>query len=364
MPHRIPGILYIDDDEGLRRLVQNEMRRHGIEITVADSGRAGLEKASTGDFDVIGLDHFMPGENGLDVLAALKQLPNDPTVIYVTGSDDINVAVAALKSGAGDFVIKDVQGHFLPLLRKSIGAAVDQIRLKRAKQSAESEIRAANARLERLAAKQAVLLREMNHRIGNSLQLITSMIRLQAASTQDTDARDVLRQAAERVIAVAQVHQRLYTSDDVRYVQMRPYLTQLLAELQTAAAERGCDLTLDVEDRRLTTDQAISVGITVSELVTNALKYAYPDEGGGPVRVRLKTLADGKCELVVEDNGIGAGNGDDVKGTGVGARIVDAMAKSLGATHTIDRDHAGTRSIIRFVPSEAEEDTEDIAAPK
>lgn len=363
MPHRIPGILYIDDDEGLRRLVQNEMRRHGIEITVADSGRDGLAKASTGDFDIIGLDHFMPGETGLDVLAALKRLPNDPMVIYVTGSDDINVAVAALKSGAGDFVIKDVQGHFLPLLRKSIGAAVDQIQLKRAKQFAESEIRAANVRLERLAAKQAILLREMNHRIGNSLQLITSMIRLQAASTHDTDARDVLRQAAERVIAVAQVHQRLYTSDDVRYVQMRPYLTQLLAELQIAATERGCSLTMEVEDRRLTTDQAISVGITVSELVTNALKYAYPD-AGGPIRVRLNTIADGRCELVVEDDGIGDSNGEDVKGTGVGARIVDAMAKSLGATHAIDRGHAGTRSIIQFAPSEAEGDSEGMGAPK
>ena len=362
MPNRIPGILYIDDDDGLRRLVQNEMRRHGIEIAVAGSGRDGLEKASTGEFDVIGLDHFMPGENGLDVLTELKKLPNDPMVIYVTGSDDINIAVAALKSGAGDFVIKDVQGHFLPLLRKSFRAAIDQIQLKRAKQFAESEIRAANVRLERLAAKQAILLREMNHRIGNSLQLITSMIRLQASSTQDQDARNVLRQAAERVIAVAQVHQRLYTSDDVRYVQMQPYLTQLLAEQQTAAAEQGGDLTLEVEDRRLTTDQAISVGIVVSELVTNALKYAYPDTGG-PIRVRFAVLPDGKCELVVEDNGVGPGNSDDIKGTGVGGRIVDAMARSLGATRMMDRSHAGTRSIIQFTPSEAEDGSE-AAAPK
>jgi len=72
--------------------------------------------------------------------------PTCPKCQQVIPSDDINVAVAALKSGAGDFVIKDVQGHFLPLLRKSIGTAVDQIQLKRAKQFAESEIRAANVR--------------------------------------------------------------------------------------------------------------------------------------------------------------------------------------------------------------------------
>lgn len=357
MPHRIPGILYIDDDEGLRRLVQNELQRHGIQISVADSGRDGLEKASTGAFDVIGLDHFMPGENGLDILAALKRLPNDPTVIYVTGSDDINVAVAALKSGAGDFVIKDVEGHFLTLLRKSFSAAVAQIQLKRAKQFAESEIRAANVRLERLAAKQAAMLREMNHRIGNSLQLITSMIRLQASSTQDLEAREVLRQTAERVIAVAQVHQRLYTSDDVRYVQIKPYLTQLMAEQQIAAKERGCELVIDVAELRLTTDQAISVGIIVSELVTNALKYAYPCDGG-PIRVSLRTSPDGMCELVVEDDGVGRGDASEVQGTGVGTRIVDAMAKSLGAAQLFDERHKGMRAIVRFTPGSGEEDGE------
>ena len=80
--------------------------------------------------------------------------------------------------------------------------------------------------------------------------------------------------------------------------------------------------------------------------------------------MRLNTNADGKCELVVEDNGVGtSNNGDDVKGTGVGARIVDAMAKSLGATHAIDRGHAGTRSVIQFMPSEAEDDPENTRAP-
>ena len=119
---------------------------------------------------------------------------------------------------------------------------------------------------------------------------------------------------------------------------------------------------MEVEERRLTTDQAISVGIMVSELVTNALKYAYPDTGG-PIRVRLKTIADGRCELVVEDNGVGSSNGDDVKGTGVGRRIVDAMAKSLGATRTTDPGHAGTRSVIQFTPSEAQDEAENVEPP-
>ena len=154
MPHSSPPqILYIDDDTGICRLVVKELARHGIDTVVAHSGQDGLRIAAGQRFDVVCLDHFMPGENGLDILSALNALPATPAVIYVTGSEDINIAIAALKAGASDFVVKDVQGSYLPLLRKAIGTAVTQSQLRRAKERAESEILAANERLEKLAAK-------------------------------------------------------------------------------------------------------------------------------------------------------------------------------------------------------------------
>lgn len=350
MPER-PRFLYIDDDLGTCRLVAREMGRHDIDTTVAHSGADGLRLAAGQAFDVIGLDHFMPGEDGIEILAALTGLTDPPSVIYVTGSEDINVAIAALKAGASDFVVKDVQGSFLALLRKAIGSAVAQQQLRRAKERAEAEIRAANARLEKLTATQSVLLHEMNHRIGNSLQLITSMIRLQAAATQDTHAKDVLRQAAERVIAVAQVHQRLYTSDDIRHVEMQPYLEKLLEDQKMAARDRGCRLDIDIADVKLGTDRAISLGIIVTELVTNALKYAYP-ESGGPIRVRLgHENGAGEIQhlqLVVEDEGVGQGSATGMSGTGVGSRIVHAMAGNLGAELKQNGGDQGFHSILTF----------------
>nr|WP_298688494.1 response regulator [uncultured Dongia sp.] len=346
-----PHILYIDDDPGIGRLVSNELRRHNINATVAQSGAQGLRLATETAFDVVGLDHFMPGENGLEILAALNRLPNSPAVIYVTGSEDINIAVAALKAGASDFVVKDVHGSFLTLLRKAIDSAVMQSQLRRAKEKAEAEILSANERLEKLAAKQAILLHEMNHRIGNSLQLITSMIRLQASATHDPHAKSVLRQAAERVIAVAQVHQRLYTSDDIQFVEMQPYLGKLLEDQQLAAKDRGCELSAEIDDVKLSTDRAISVGIIVTELVTNSLKYAYPD-AGGPIRVILAPTHDDALSLAVEDDGVGhvsaADDRSEAQGTGVGSRIVDAMAKSLGAQLAQDSDSNGFRSVLVF----------------
>jgi two-component sensor histidine kinase len=356
-----PHILYIDDDPGICRLVTKELARHDINTTTAHSGADGLRLAAEGGFEVVGLDHFMPGENGLEILAALIALPHAPSVIYVTGSEDINIAVAALKSGASDFVVKDVEGSFLALLRKSIAGAVTQAQLRRAKDLAEAEMRAANERLEKLAAKQSVLLHEMNHRIGNSLQLITSMIRLQASSTQNSHAKDVLRQAAERVIAVAQVHQRLYTSEDIQHVHMRPYLIKLLEDQQLAAQDRGCSLTVEIDDLKLATDRAISVGIIVTELVTNALKYAYPNEGG-PIRVRLAATDNDNLALTVEDEGIGhPGSIQSAKGTGVGSRIVDAMSRSLGGELRQNGEHGGFRSVLLF-PQSLEAMREEVRA--
>lgn len=346
-----PHILYIDDDPGLCRLVAKELARHDIETTVAHNGADGLRLAATQSFDVIGLDHFMPGENGLEILAALNRQPDAPAVIYVTGSEDINIAVAALKAGASDFVVKDVQGSFLALLRKAIGIAMTQSHLRRAKEMAEIEILAANERLEKLTAKQAVLLHEMNHRIGNSLQLITSMIRLQASATDDPHAKEVLRQAAERVVAVAQVHQRLYTSDDVQHVEMKPYLGKLLEDHELAARDRGCRLSIDIEDVKLSTDRAISVGIIITELVTNSLKYAYPATGG-PIRVKLAPTTASNLVLAVEDDGIGHAAGREsassMESTGVGSRIVDAMARGLGAQLERDSSGQGFRSVLVF----------------
>jgi two-component sensor histidine kinase len=352
-----PSVLYIDDDEGICRLVQKDLLRVGYDIFCVRSGSEGLAILAERNIDVVCLDHFLDGETGLDVLVKIIDLPCRPAIIYVTGSEDINIAIAALKAGAVDFVVKDVQGAFLTLLRKSTGGAIDQLRLRRDKEKAEAEIVAANEQLRLLTEKQTMLLHEMNHRIGNSLQLIISMIRLQASATKDEHAKSVLRQTAERVIAIAQVHQRLYTSEDVQFVDMGPYLTKLLEDQRIIAEGHGCHLDIDLANIRLATDRAISVGIIVTELVTNSLKYAYP-EGVGPIRVRLQPLPDDKVLLSVADAGVGyQANGTagahTAQGTGVGSRIVDAMAKSLGGALKIDSGPNGTQASIVFTEDKA-----------
>jgi len=132
-------ILYIDDDPGLCRLVQRDLERRGYVVEIAPDGASGLVRIAQGGIDVVALDHYMPNQDGLETLASIRDLAEPPPVIYVTAMQEGRVAVAALKAGAADYVAKDVQGEFLPLLQRAIDAALDAVMLRRAKEAAEAE---------------------------------------------------------------------------------------------------------------------------------------------------------------------------------------------------------------------------------
>ena len=132
-------ILYIDDDPGLCRLVQKDLERQGHVVEVAIDGASGVARIAQGGIDVVALDHYMPNQDGLETLASIRTLAEPPPVIYVTAMQEGRVAVAALKAGAADYVSKDVQGEFLPLLQRAIDAALDAAMLRRAKEEAEAE---------------------------------------------------------------------------------------------------------------------------------------------------------------------------------------------------------------------------------
>jgi two-component sensor histidine kinase len=255
--------------------------------------------------------------------------------------------VTALKAGAADYLVKDAQGDFIPLLQVAVDNALRQAELQKARDEAEAEIHASRDRYAALAAEREVLLREVNHRVGNSLQIIASLLHLQANSATQDDVKAALTNAMGRVAAVAQVHRRLYTSHDLKSVMLNQYLDALLEDLRRSAeGNRMSRLTLHAEPVEIDPDRAVAIGIIVNELVMNAVKYAYPD-GAGPIHVELRAQGD-DLELVIADEGVGLNAKSDPRSTGMGQRIVSAMAAKLDASVERDPDHAGTRIVLRF----------------
>src|SRR5665213_934663 len=127
------NVLYIDDDEGLCRLVTRTLDREGIRVVTSLNGEAGLKALAAEEFDVIALDQNMPGLDGLGTLERIHAIPNHPPVIFVTGEQDTKLAITALKGGASDYVVKDSTGEFIPLLKAAFQKVVESMRLRRAK---------------------------------------------------------------------------------------------------------------------------------------------------------------------------------------------------------------------------------------
>jgi two-component sensor histidine kinase/ActR/RegA family two-component response regulator len=348
------SLLYIDDDHGLCRLVTRALEREGIKVTCANDGESGLKMLSEDEFDVIALDQNMPGLDGLGTLERIHALPDHPPVIFVTAAQDSKLAVNALKAGAFDYVVKDAGGEFVPLLKAAAQTAVKGMRMLRAKEAAEAEVREARDRFQALADERAMLLREVNHRVGNSLQLIASLLHMQGNTSSSEDVKDALNAATGRVMAVAQVHRRLYTSDTVKSVAVDQYLKALVEDLRISAESDGlAQLTISADPIETDPDRAVAVGVIVNELIMNALKYAYPADKG-PIRVGLKANGPDSAVVIVEDDGVGmdASMATPQRGsTGLGQRIVRAMADKLGAKVDHDAKHRGTKIEIAFALS-------------
>ena len=313
----------------------------------AADGRQGLERLAQGGIDVVALDQYMPGLDGLETLEQILKIPDAPPVVFVTASQDSAIAVTALKAGAADYLVKDAQGDFIPLLQVAVNGALKQAEIQRARDEAEAEVHASRDRYAALAAEREVLLREVNHRVGNSLQIIASLLHLQANSSTQDDVKAALTNAMGRVAAVAQVHRRLYTSHDLKSVLLNQYLEALLEDLRRSAeGNKMSRLTLKAEPIEIDPDRAVAIGIIVNELVMNAVKYAYPD-GSGPIHVELKPEGDDLL-LSITDDGVGLNVKTDPRSTGMGQRIVTAMASKLEADVERDTAHSGTRIVLRF----------------
>lgn len=334
-------VLYVDDDAALVRLVQKSLGRRGFEVTHAANAEDALSHIADGTIDVIALDHYLTSGTGLDFLGRLSGLDSCPAVVYVTGTSEMNVAVAALKAGAVDFVPKTVGDDFLVLLGSALKQAVEKARLRAQKEAAEREVHIARDRAE-------ALLSEVNHRVANSLTLVASLVSLQANAVSDEGAKSALEETKARIYAISLVHKRLYSSGDVRFVELNEYLSSLLEHLELAMRDEGhgTSLKYDLEPIKLRTDASINLGVIVTEWVTNAFKYAYPN-GSGEIRVGLKLLTEKSAQLTVEDDGIGRGDGGSPRGSGLGTRIVKAMAMSMDAQiHYLERSPGTSAQLV------------------
>jgi two-component sensor histidine kinase len=246
-------------------------------------------------------------------------------------------------------IILVVGGVIITVLRyaREISIARDEVTVLNA--NLEERVSERTADLVRSRDRAEVLLTEVNHRVANSLALVVSLIKLQSTAVSDQAAKNALSETQGRIYAISLIHKRLYSSGDVRFVVLDEYLSGLLEHLETSMHAEGYGATLrhSIDPMKLATDTCVNLGVVVTEWVTNAFKYAYPDHTG-EVRVRVAATSGGRAELLVEDDGAGRGNNPSIKGTGLGTRIVNAMAVTMRAEIEYLKKERGTSARMRF----------------
>ncbi|CAO3458982.1 hypothetical protein [Azospirillum largimobile] len=204
-----------------------------------------------------------------------------------------------------------------------------------------TEIKSMEAALRKLVGQKSTLLREVNHRVKNSLQLVSSLLTLQTLSLPDEAVRVHFQDARSRIEAIARVHNRLYQADQFQTIEFGTYLNELCEDLARASGgESMCDIVVRSEVIDLPIDHAAPLGLIANELITNAVKH----RGGGPARVTVTFRREGDdLSLTVSDRGPGLPSNFDIrKSRSLGMRLVSSLAGQIRASVDIDTTPQGT----------------------
>ncbi|MGC4094829.1 MAG: histidine kinase dimerization/phosphoacceptor domain -containing protein [Polyangiaceae bacterium] len=337
--------LIVEDNEADAFLVKklldtssSTMRRLG-QFSV-EAGRTlahALARVEHANFDVVLLDLGLPDSQGLDTLRALRAAAPAASVVVFTGTGELELGISALGLGAQDFLLKD---------ELNPAVVVRTLRFAIERRRAEAEL------LARLREKE-VLLKELNHRAKNNLQVVTALLSMQARRSQNDDFRALVEAARGRVEAMARAHEQLNSGSDLSRIDFSGYLRNLAHSIHSSHGgdSRGITLELDVEQHALPLDRAVTAGLIVNELLTNSFKHAFSGDGEGRIWVRLRARAE-QLELTLEDNGVGLDNHQSPSSAPLGLGLVATLAEQLDAA--LERDAGpGTRLRLLFPRGDA-----------
>jgi two-component sensor histidine kinase len=191
-------------------------------------------------------------------------------------------------------------------------------------------------------------LQEIDHRTSNNYQTVIALILAQAKSATDPAVKAALEQASARIGAISEASRKLATSsDNLQEVRIGEHLRDLCAKIARGLGRDGVRIDCEFADITLGADEAVCVSIIVNELVTNALKHAFPAGREGVIRVSLER-GHKAVQLVIDDDGVGIDGSGATQGTGLGSRLIATYAKQMKAKHDITSGGEGTRHVFRI----------------
>jgi two-component sensor histidine kinase len=316
-------VLLLEDRSDDANLMLHELRQAGFHLDwrrvhTADGFLAHLDWRP----ELVLADYSLPQFDALHALHLLQERGLDLPFIVVTGSLSEEVAVECMKQGATDYLLKDRLTRLGPAVKR----ALEQKHIRDERKRDEERIRAS-------LREKEVLLKEVQHRVKNNLQVITSLLNLQAKHVQDEQAQQVLKESQNRIRAMALVHQTVYQSPDLGKISFAQYIRELATQLFRSFGVGPEKVCLRVQGRNvlLEVDTAIPCALIVNELVSNSLKHAFPNGRTGEICIDFRSDED-RLTLTVSDDGVGLPESANFPNTqSLGWELVSALADQLDA---------------------------------
>ena len=201
-------------------------------------------------------------------------------------------------------------------------------------------------RSDQLLVDKELLIREVHHRVKNNLEVVSSLLALQSAQIDDPNTKEAMQEGQNRVHSIGIVHQKLYQGETLGAIEMKDYFLNLSESiLDSFGAEKRVQIVCAMDALNIDIDTAVPLGLIVNELLTNTLKYAFPDGRKGNVEIKLEKRNDGMLQLQVSDNGVGKSG--LTQGTGFGGQLISLLTKQLGGTMR-EENNNGTHIFFEF----------------
>jgi len=309
-------------------------------------------------WDVIIADYRLPEFDAPSALSLLHQSGRDIPFIVVSGAVGEELAVAMMRAGAQDYLLKDNLVRLAPAVDREIRDA----RTRRGREVAEralneSEQRftvqgAAFDRQTELLRQRETMLREIHHRVKNNMQVMSSLLSLQSRVASNPETSRMLEENQNRIQSMALLHELLYQSDDLALVDFPKYIRRMVEHLFRfyGVDNRRIRLHCELDPVGLELDDALPCGLLISEVISNCLKHAFPEGRTGDVRILLRRRSPTTVALLISDTGVGLpANLDSTTSRSLGLRLVRALADQLRGSLDI-RSQGGTEVELAFAP--------------
>lgn len=226
-----------------------------------------------------------------------------------------------------------VGGLLLLLLGGGFFSYRTNLRKNQQLQVLNEDLAVTNQQLDQRNAQNELLLKEIHHRVKNNLDIVSSLLELQSGQTEDAVAQSLMKESQSRVRSMGILHQKLFRGNNLVAIEMKDYFQNLSENLlDTFNAAEKVEVEYQMEPLELDVDTALPIGLIVNEVMTNALKYAFPGNGNGKINVSLKAGDDRHLHLSIADNGIGKNKNEKIKGSGFGSQLITLLTHQLRGT--------------------------------